>query len=474
MRVDEFINQSITPFADSLAALVFYELPLGSIGKAKVVVLVLLLSAVWFSFYFRFVNISGLSKAWRTLLRKRDEKAPGEISHFQALSAAVSGTVGLGNIAGVAVAITYGGPGVAFWMTIAAFFAMALKFAECSLGNKYRVIAKDGTVLGGGMYYISRGMEEHGLRTLGKWLGAAFAVFCFIGAIGAGNMFQVNQAYSQLVAVSGGESSYFADKAWLFGLTIAILVGVIIIYGVKGIVRVTARLVPLMGAIYVLAAVAVIIVNREHIGIALQAIIAEAFTPKAEIGGALGVMIWGFQRAAFSNEAGLGTAPAVYAAVATKNPLSVGYLSLLEPLIDTIIICNLTALVILVSGVELNGLGGIEVTSAAFATVFSWFPYVLALAVILFAFSTLITWSYYGLQAWNYLFSEHKRMLITSGNFYKVLFCSCAILGATSDLKAIIKISDSTVFLMAMPNLIALYILAPQLRRLMGKAAAKV
>lgn len=474
MRIDEFINESITPFANFLASMVFYKLPLGGLGDVKVVVLLLVLSAVWFTLYFRFVNISGLGIAWRLLWRKRDEKAPGEISHFQALSAAISGTVGLGNIAGVAVAVTYGGPGVVFWMTIAGFFAMALKFTECSLGNKYRVISKDGTVLGGGMYYISRGLEECGLRTLGKWLGTAFAVFCVVGAVGGGNMFQVNQAYSQLLAVSGGSESYFADKAWLFGLITAVLVGAIIIYGIKGLVQVTERLVPLMGAIYVLAALVVIIVNREHLGGAFHAIITEAFTPKAGIGGIIGVMIWGFQRAAFSNEAGLGTAPAVYAAVATKNPLSVGYLSLLGPFIDTIIICNLTALVILVSGVNFSGLGGVEVTSAAFATVLSWFPYVLTLAVMLFAFSTLITWSYYGLQAWNYLFREQKRMLITSGNFYKVLFCSCAILGATANLESIVLISDSMIFLMTVPNLIALYILAPQLKKLMRRGTSNI
>ena len=477
MNIDQAINDAVTPVANFLASIVFADLGtiastitglLVMLANVKLVVLLLFGGAVAATIYFKGINIRGIPQALKSIRRGKDKTAQGEIGHFQASTAALSGTVGLGNIAGVAVALTYGGPGAAFWMTVAGLFGMALKFTESTLGNKYRTIAKDGTVLGGAMYYISAGLKERGLESAGKILASAFALFCFVGAIGAGNMFQVNQAHTLVVGISGGENSFFYNRGWLFGLIVAVLLGMIIIYGVKGIVRVTEKMVPLMAGIYILGALAVILVNWQHIGAAFATIITEAFYPKAGVGGAIGVMIWGFQRAIFSNEAGLGTAPAVYAAVQTKNPLSAGHLSLLEPFIDTVIICNLTALVLVVSGVDLgSGLGGVEVTSAAFATVFSWFPYVLAVAGVLFAFSTMLTWSYYGLQSWNYLFTGHSKMEPTSGNFYKILFCSFAVVGATTELSAIVTIADSMIFLMLIPNLVALYLLAPKVKQLL-------
>jgi len=460
---DDKINEVMAPFSDAITGFVFYSIQVGD-GEAHVPVVVvwLIFTALIFTFYFRFINFWGFHHALQVVSgRYSNPLKPGEVSHFQALTAALSGTVGLGNIAGVAAAIALGGPGATLWMIVAAIFGMASKFVECSLGAKYRVVHEDGTVSGGPMYYLSRGLTELGFPRLGQGLAIFFAFMCVGGALGAGNMFQANQAFQQFANVTDGAG--FVADGWIFGLVLAAIVGLVIIGGIKSIARVTEKIVPIMGGIYILAAVIILITNFENIPAAFNAIFVGAFTPEAGYGGLIGVLMWGFQRATFSNEAGIGSAPIAYSAVRTDEPLSVGFLSLLEPVIDTVIICTMTALVIVISGVYQDGSGmrGVEMTSSAFATAFDWFPYVLALAVILFAFSTLITWSYYGLKSWTYLFGESK----TADHTFKIIFCIFVILGSEMELVKVIGFSDAMIFAMAFPNAIGMFFLAPGLKR---------
>lgn len=463
ISIDEEINQILCPISHRVSSIVFFNvtLPLTD-QQAPFVVLLLISTALILTFYLKFINLRGLPQAWRIAKEtyRKPHEGDGEISHFQALTAALSGTVGLGNIAGVAIAIYYGGPGAIFWMVCAGFLATATKFAECSLASRYRLIHKDGAVSGGAMYYLSMGLKERGLAPLGHILACAFALFCIGGAIGAGNMFQANQAFEQLNNVSGGALDGYA---WLFGGLFALLVGSVIIGGIKSIGRVTEILIPFMGAIYIIACSVVILTHIDQLPHAVGIIITQAFTPEAQYGGFIGVMIWGFKRAAFSNEAGLGSAPIAYAAVKTRQPLSTGYISLLEPIIDTIIICSMTGLVIVITGTYAGGEtpSGVTMTSHAFAQAIHWFPYVLTLAILLFAFSTLITWSYYGLQGWNYLFGRSPFM----ENIFKIIFCLFIIVGAALNLGQMVALSESMIFLMVVPNVLGLILLAPRIKK---------
>ena len=372
------------------------------------------MDSIVFTIYMRFVNIRGFRMAIdivRGIYSNPNDK--GEVSHFQALTAALSGTVGLGNIAGVAIAISLGGPGATFWMIIAGLLGMSSKFVECTLGVKYRIENADGSVSGGPMYYLSRGFAEKGWPGLGKVLAVFFAVMCIGGSIGGGNMFQVNQAFQQFEAVTGGTESFIHGQGWIFGLVMALLVAVVIIGGIKSIAKVTDKIVPFMCGIYVLAALVILFGNFTRIPEAFGLIFAGAFSPMAISGGIVGVLIQGFKRAAFSNEAGIGSASIAHSAVKTNEPVTEGLVALLEPFIDTVIVCTMTALVIVITGTVDGGgvwqpLGaggdGIHLTSTAFSSVITWFPIILAVAVILFAFSTMITWSYYGIKSWKYLF----------------------------------------------------------------------
>ncbi len=455
--IDALINAYICPLSRTLSQLVFYPIP-----PIPLIVAALFTVSIVLTVYLRFINLRGLGTAWRVLRGDHDDpKAPGEITHFQALSAALSGTVGLGNIAGVAVAIAIGGPGAAVWMIVAGILAMATKFCECTLGHKYRRIHADGSVSGGAMYYLSRGLAERGSPKLGRALAVMFAIFCIGGAIGAGNMFQANQAYEQIVSISGGVLDD-AGYGWLFGLVLAVIVALVIIGGIRSIAKVTEAVVPFMGILYIAACTVILIIHADALDDALLEILGQAFRPEAGYGGAIGVMIWGVQRATFSNEAGMGSAPIAYAAVRSRNPFSVGYIALLEPLIDTVLVCGMTALVIVTSGVYMDGEGlrGVQLTSRAFASAVDWFPYVLSLAICLFAFSTMITWSYYGLKSWNYLFGEKPL----TGNIFKIIFCAFIIIGAAADLHEVIAFSDSMIFLMTFPNIIGLALLAPALK----------
>ncbi|MEM7318865.1 MAG: alanine/glycine:cation symporter family protein, partial [Pseudomonadota bacterium] len=392
----------------------------------------------------------------------------------QALATALSGTVGLGNIAGVAVAVGIGGPGATFWMILAGLMGMASKFTECTLGVKYRNEYEDGTVSGGPMYYMTKGFEERGVPA-GKFLAVLFSVFCILGAFGGGNMFQANQAHAQIAGVVGDY------PGWITGIVFAAVVFAVIVGGLKSIAKVTEKVVPFMGVMYVITALVILLINFDQIGWAFGQIFAGAFTGLGVAGGMVGALIQGFKRAAFSNEAGVGSAAIAHSAVRTKEPITEGFVSLLEPFIDTVVICTMTALVIIITGqlitdpetglymlneggsaiATVDGNSGVALTSAAFSSAFGGFKYILAVAVILFAFSTMISWSYYGLKAWTFLFGEGK----TTELVFKVLFCIFVVIGAAASLGPVIDFSDAAIFAMAVVNIVALYVLMPVVKQ---------
>lgn len=463
--IDDAVETAVRPAAAALARLVFY--PLSVFGhEVPWIVLWLAGAALFFTAYLGFINLRGFALALRLVRGDyHDPAAPGEISHFQAVATAVSGTVGIGNIGGVAVAITIGGPGAAFWLMVAGFLAMSTKLVECTLGVKYRRELPDGSVSGGPMYYLEHLLARRGLPRLGRSLGLAYALALVIGCLGIGNMFQSNQAYVQFVTITGGDTSFFADRGWLFGLAMAGLVGLVILGGIRSIAAVAGRIVPFMAVLYLLSAVTIILLSASGLPDALRLIFTDAFSARSATGGFIGAMVVGFQRALFSNEAGLGSAPIAHSAVQTRHPASEGLVSLLEPFIDTVVICTLSSLVIVVTaypaGLMDDGLEGIALTSAAFAHHVSWAPYPLALAALLFAFSTAIAWSYYGLKAWTYLFSEHPL----SAGLFKIVFCAFLALGCMVQLTAVLEFSDAMVFLIAVPNILGLYFFAPEVRR---------
>ena len=463
--IDTAVESAIAPLAAALSSIVFYRLPLFGY-EVPWIVLWLAVAASFFTLYLGFINLRGFALAFRLVRGDyHDPAAPGEISHFQAVATAVSGTVGVGNIGGVAVAIVIGGPGAAFWLIVAGFVSMSTKLVECTLGVKYRKHNPDGSVSGGPMYYLEHWLLKRNFPLLGKGLGKFYALSLVIGCLGIGNMFQSNQAYVQFVTITGGEASFFADKGWLFGLGIAALVGLVIIGGIRSIANVASKIVPFMAMLYMISALVIILMSAGHIPAAVQLIISSAFTLESATGGAVGAIIVGFQRALFSNEAGLGSASIAHSAVQTDHPASEGLVSLLEPFIDTVVICTLSSLVIVVTaypaGLMDQGLEGIALTSAAFEHHVSWAPYPLALAALLFAFSTAISWSYYGLKAWTYLFSEHPL----SANIFKVVFCGFLALGCMIQLSAVLDFSDAMVFLISVPNILGLYLYAPEVKR---------
>lgn len=431
----------------------------------------LIVGALFFTVFFRFVNIRGFKHALDVVRGKFDDPNHiGEVSHFQALTAALSGTVGIGNIAGVAVAVSVGGPGATFWMIVAGLLGMSSKFVECTLGVKYRNKNEDGSVSGGPMYYLSKGLKAKGIGGLGKVLGVLFAIACIGGSFGGGNMVQINQATEQLIQVTGGTESILYERGWIFGAIMAVIVGVIIIGGIKSIARVTDKVVPFMVGIYVLAALIVIAMNLGEVPAAFGQIFSGAFAAEAMYGGIIGVLIQGFRRAAFSNEAGIGSASIAHSAAKTDEPISEGLVSLLEPFIDTVVICTMTALVIVISGYgdftatevfvneRAGDLDAISLTSSSFANTISWFPTILSVAVILFALSTMISWSYYGLKAWTYLFGE-SRLTNTA---YKALFCVFVVVGSAISAKQVFDFGDAMIFAMCFPNVLGLYFLAPE------------
>jgi AGCS family alanine or glycine:cation symporter len=509
--IDETIDEWFTPIANAWEALVFTPVPIGDL-KVPFVVILLVGGAGFFTLYFGFINIRKFPLSVNVVRGKYDdidhaseavqsesvnvidgdvvdtirvEGKEGEVSHFQALATAVSGTVGLGNIAGVAVAIAVGGPGATFWMIICGLLGMSSKFVECTLGVKYRDIDADGTVYGGPMYYLSKGLDERGYTKIGKVLAIVFAIFCVGASFGGGNAFQSNQATVQLISMLGLSGG--AVKT-VIGIILAVLVALVILGGIKSIAKVTGRIVPFMAAIYVAACLFIIISNFGFVDDALVMIFEGAFSPAAGFGGLMGVLIVGFQRAAFSNEAGAGSAAIAHSAVRTKFPASEGIVALMEPFIDTVLICTMTALVIIMfnsdgaftygkldrndnpnDNVILNAtgesLGGVDLTSMAFESVLPWFPYILTIAIILFAFSTMISWSYYGLQSWKYLFGKGPKADMT----FKVIFLLFIVIGAAAKLDAVIKFSDAMILALVFPNMIGLFFLFPKVKEELNK-----
>ncbi|MCG2419628.1 alanine:cation symporter family protein [Aequorivita sp. F47161] len=488
-KVDEIFKDYTGWFVD----LIFYEIPFSETFQIPWVLIVLIGGATYFTIYFKLINFTGFSTAVRVVRGKyediekhgadtlygdvtpneqenlietiRDDSADGEVSHFQALTAALSATVGLGNIAGVAVALSIGGPGATFWMVLAGLLGMASKFAECTLGVKFRDVGPDGTVYGGPMYYLKKGLAQKKMGGLGKVLAVLFAIFVIGGSFGGGNMFQANQAAAQFVQLF--ELQETSAEIW-FGIFMAIIVAVVIIGGIKRIAKVTERIVPFMAGIYVLGAIIILAANYHHIGDAFALIFEGAFSGLGIAGGLVGVMIQGIRRGAFSNEAGVGSAAIAHSAVRTKYPASEGIVALLEPFIDTVVICTMTALVIVITnfdnniiqyGVEVKE--GVELTATAFDSVIPHFSIVLTIAVILFAFSTMISWSYYGMQGWVYLFGRGKVTELV----YKLLFCIFIWVGSVISLGSVINFSDAMIFAMVVPNIIGVVLLTPVVRK---------
>lgn len=511
--IDKAINEKVEPFAVWWESFVLSSFTVAGVDIPLVLV-ILIGGASFFTVYFGFVNLRKIPFAIQVVRGKydfvekegaddfkpddealtvegdipdtvRDESRDGEVNHFQALTAAVSATVGLGNIAGVAIAIGIGGPGATFWMIIAGLLGMSSKFVECTLGVKYRDVDPDGTVHGGPMYYLSKGFIKRNWPRFGKTLAILFAILCVGASFGGGNMFQANQSAAQFVKEFNIESGYAGA---LFGLFLAILVGIVIIGGIKRIGKVTERVVPFMAGIYVLAALIIIGAHYEYIPTAFNLIIEQAFYPIAIAGGFIGVIVTGFQRAAFSNEAGVGSASIAHSAVKTKYAASEGVVALLEPFIDTVLICTLTALVIIffnmdgafvygaIEGNEViltetgERLGGVNLTSAAFDDVIPGFSVVLTIAVILFAFSSMLSWSYYGLQSWKYLFGKSRNVDLA----YKLLFLLFIVIGSAASLGAVIKFSDAMILAMVFPNMIGLIFLVKDVREEMSKYMAAI
>jgi AGCS family alanine or glycine:cation symporter len=452
VTVDQTINTWLAPIADWFGKVIFFSVPVGD-AQLPLIMVWLIMGGIVCTLAFRFVNLRGFRHSLRVIRGDYSSKdLPGEASPFQALSTAVSGTVGLGSIGGVAIAVTLGGPGAAFWMVVAGFLGMSTKFAEVTLAVKHRITRPDGTVSGGAMYYVPVALNKVGMPRLGKFLAAFFCVAAVGGSL---TIFQVNQAWVQFHAVTGFEQGF------VFGLVTAAWVGFVLFGGVKRIVQWTDKLSPFMCILYVLACLVVLGANFAQIPAALASIFREAFVPDAVAGGIVGALIQGFRRASFANEAGLGSAPMAHAMVRTREPMSQGFAALMEPFLDTVIICLLTALVIVVTGVyQTSASDGIALTSDAFATVVPWFPVVLAVVAILFALSTVLAWGYYGEQAWTWLFSGRQGSRFA----YRAFLCVVLAVAPVFDRDQVTSIVDSLTFAGAIPNLIAVYLLLPELR----------
>ena len=440
-------------FVGYLFAVLFYKI-LGF----PLIVLILLVGSITFTFYFRFINVRGFTHAIDIIKGKYDNpKDDGQISHFQALTSALSATIGLGNIAGVAVAVSLGGPGAVFWMILIAFFSMSAKFVSCTLGQLYRQVNPDGSIDGGPMYYLEKGLGELGMGTLGKVLGILYAIFIIGGAFGGGNMFQANQSYALVGSLTGISSL-------TYGIILAILVGAVIIGGIERIGQTTEKIVPTMVVLYVGASLFVILTNLDKLGGVVASIMSEAFSPNAIYGGLIGVLVTGIKRAVFSNEGGVGSASIAHSAAKTDEPVREGIVAMVGPFIDTIIVCFMTASVILITK-DTNplyqvggGINGVELTSAAFGSVISWFPIILSIVVFLFSYSTMISWYYYGNKGWKYLFGD------TTIPVYQTLYLGCTVLGAIASLGNVMDFSDLMILSCAVPNIIGALFLLPKLR----------
>jgi len=464
-NLDAWMDKNIAPVSDAIANIIFY--PIQVFGTdVPIIIFWILAAGLFFTFYLRGIAVWGFKHAIDLLVKPKkneDGSDSGEVSSFQALMTALSGTIGLGSIAGVAIAISMGGPGAAFWIIIGALLGMSLKFVEAALAVKYRRFNLDGSVSGGPMHYMNHGLTRKKLRWLGQPLAVMFAILCICGGITGGNMIQINQATNQFVNVTGGENSILANYHWVVGLVMAIVVGLIIIGGIKSIVKVTEKIVPLKIFVYLFSALAVIILNFKLIPHAAWIIVKEAFAPEPIYGGMFVALIMGLRRSVQSNEAGTGSAPIAYATVKTNEPLSQGFVSLLEPFL-TGFMCTLTAFAIVITGAYKTNTGhttGIEMTSEALSSVMPFFPKILACIVLLYALSTLICWAYYGQKSWNFLVGEGKKRTLV----FQFIYCTFIVIGSVMNVTSVINITDAMMIAMCIPNIIAMYILAPEVKK---------
>jgi len=486
-NLDQKINETFGNATDWFVDAILAEIPLTEDVGIPWVLVVLFSGAMFFTIYFKGINFRDFFTAIQVVRGKFDhlengnvtEKEEvtknGEVSHFQALTTAVSATVGLGNIAGVAIALSIGGPGATLWMVLIGILGMSSKFVECTLGVKYREIDEHGKVFGGPMYYLKKGLSEKGYQKLGKVLAVLFSIMCIGGSFGGGNMFQANQAFKLFDNVLIPDGAMIQGQGWVFGVVMAILVAVVIIGGIKKIASVTDKVVPFMVLTYILSVLVVLGLNFSAIPAALESIWDGAFDPQRVIGGFVGVLIQGFRRGAFSNEAGIGSASIAHSAVKTNYPASEGLVALLEPFIDTVVVCTMTALVLIITGqvdtgMQINSEQGVLLTASALESGVSWFPYLLTIAVVLFAFSSMISWSYYGYQSWSYLFGRSKRMEY----IYKTIFCCFTVIGASATLNAVTDFSDAMVFAMMVPNMVGLFLLKDKVKQELKRYKHKI
>ena len=465
MNVDAFIDKNIAPYTDAVAKAIFFPITFPG-GQMPVIILWILAAGIFFTVYFKGIAVWGLKHAIDNLTKKNEHHGDGcgDVSSFQALATALSGTIGIGSIAGVAISISIGGPGAAFWIFFGALLGMSIKFIEASLAVKYRRFNLDGSVSGGPMHYIAHGLTRRKMRWLGQPLSVIFAILCIGGGITGGNMIQINQTVHQIIFITGGEHSIFHGYAWILGAIAAILIGLVVMGGIKGIAKVTTILTPTMCALYIVSGLIVIFANFSNIPSALALIVREAFHPTAVAGGVFGTIIIGLRRSVQSNEAGTGAAAIVYAAAQTKEHISQGFVALLETFL-TGVLCLFTSFAIVFSGVlnntRIGEISGIELASNAFQSVISFFPIILSIIAVLFAMSTLISWAYYGQKAWTFLLGESKIGVI----IFNLIYCWFIIVGSAMNVKSIIDITDAMMIAMCIPNVIVLYILAPEIKR---------
>ena len=465
MNVDEFIDKNIAPVTDAIANIVFTSVTICG-AKVPLIILWILAAGFFFTIYFKGIAFWGFKHAIDNIVKKPEGNAEGsgDVSSFQALATALSGTIGIGSIAGVALSISLGGPGAAFWIFAGAVLGMSIKFIEAALAVKYRRFNLDGSVSGGPMHYIAHGLTRRKMRWLGQPLSVMFAILCIGGGITGGNMIQINQTAHQIIFITGGENSIFHGYAWILGLIAAILIGMVIVGGIKGIAKVTTILTPTMCALYIISGLIVILANFANIPSALALIIKEAFHPTAVAGGFFGIVIIGLRRSVQSNEAGTGAAAIVYAAAQAKEHISQGFVALLETFL-TGVLCLFTSFAIVFSGVlenqTIGQISGIELASNAFQSVLSFFPVILSIIAVLFAMSTLISWAYYGQKAWTFLLGEGKKRVLT----FNILYCLFIIIGSAMNVSSILNITDAMMLAMCIPNVIVLYILAPEIKK---------
>lgn len=463
LNIDQTLEKHVAPISDKIASIIFFPIPVCG-TDVPIIIFWIIIAGIFFTIYLRGIAIWGFKHAIDVLKKPadKDSEGDGEVSSFQALATALSGTIGMGSIAGAAIAISLGGPGAAFWIFVGAIFGMSLKFVEASLAVKYRRFNLNGSISGGPMHYMAHGLTRKKMRWLGQPLSVMFAILCICGGLTGGNMIQINQTVEQVIGISGALGWNLTGQNWVIGLIIAIVVGLIIVGGIKSIAKVTEKIVPFMCALYIISGLVVIVANFTHIPHALFVIVKQAFFPEAVAGGIFGTIIMGLRRSVQTNEAGTGSAPIAYATVKTKEPISQGFVSLIEPLL-TGLLCMLTAFVIVVTGTYKpgGGISGVQLTSSAFESVISFFPYILVVVVVLFALSTIISWAYYGQKSWNFLFGEGKKRTLT----FQLIYCAFIIIGSVMSVTSVINITDAMMISMSVPNIITMYILAPEIKK---------